>query len=148
MYRTIHTNYTKVNFDIKPYLPFPIHDIKGWGTNFIIAGGFIHDIIHNIKPKDIDFWIFNKKGFVSLINFFSKYYKNCSYSIYPALIEINTPDCLYPIQLINSFCNIDKYMVVPNFDLDYVRCFFDGTDIYAFPDCIQSWYEKINRNIT
>lgn len=132
--------------DIKQHLPFDVDGLEGWGHDFVIAGGFIHDIVHDMEPNDIDIWIFTTNGFLELLSFFSKTYTDINYKIYPSVIEINSPDCKYPIQLINSINTGDdeEYKtqilrppgatdpvaaagrVISMFDMDYTRCFFDG----------------------
>ena len=160
-------NYVVYDVDLKQHLPFNVDELKGWGTNFVIAGGFIHDIVHGMEPNDIDIWIFTTNGFIELLSFFSKSYTDINYKIYPSVIEINSPDFKYPIQLINSINEGDdeEYKtkiwwghgetvagaaasrVISMFDMDYTRCFFDGKNTYVFTECLNAWSSKVIRDV-
>ena len=141
---------TIYEFNLKPHLPFNANDLKGWGKDFVIAGGFIHDIVHDMVPNDIDIWVFSNGGFYELLNYFSKRFESITYKIYPSVIELVSPVCTYPIQLINAIGEgkheTGNYKVISKFDMDYTRCFFDGNNTYVQTDCEEAWRSQVIRN--
>ena len=71
-------NLTDLNF--QKYVSFNLEDIKGWNTDFIIYGTFIHDVINHINILDsdedkIEFGVFTENGYETLLNYFNDNFK-------------------------------------------------------------------------
>jgi hypothetical protein len=133
-------------FDVKSYLPFNSDDLDGWNVDYIIAGGFIHDIANGLTPNDIDMWIMTQKGYYELIEYFSTIFTNIKYHIHFIYIEIEADNLPFNIQLIKIF-NKTPLSIITNFDMDYIRCYFNGYGIQLTPDCLESWSTKVIRNM-
>lgn len=129
--------------DIKRVLPFDIDKIpSNNGSDYIIAGGFIHDIVNGINPNDIDIYVFNNEALIKLIKYFELFKEsNVYFIIYPCLVEVR--GLRYPIQIINSIGQTPN--LVEYFDLEYVKCYYtgNGNTIMATPKCIEMWKTKL-----
>jgi hypothetical protein len=138
---------TKIPLNLSPFLDFNVGQLKGWNKDFILAGDFIHTILANKKAHYIDFYIFTKEGFNELIDFFSNKYELTytykgytfdthvltEYTCKEYYLEINCKN-ENPIRLYNAF-NISPIQIMNAMELDILRCFYDGKNIYQFPDC-------------
>ena len=128
--------------NIKSILPFNIDKIpSNDGCDYIIAGGFIHDIVNGIYPNDIDIYVFNNEALIKLIKYFELFKEsNVYFVIYPCLVEVR--GLRYPIQIINSIGQTPN--IVERFDLEYVKCYYTGNSntIMATTKCIEMWKTK------
>lgn len=128
----------KIPMNLSPYLKFDSRLLKGLGSDFIIAGEFIHDILGNCNNRYLDFYIFDEAGFNELLDFY------CSkpgrkYTIKTHYIEISNDD--YIVRLINAFSStpID---IMNMMEVEMLCCYYDGEFIYQFPGCedaIDTW---------
>jgi len=142
MYTYENQTFVKLINDNIKKMPYTAESLNGFGTDFIIAGGSVHDHLNNLIPNDYDFFVFTTNGMYSLIEYFSKF-KNVVFKIYPFLIQID--GLSHPIQLINSL-NQD-YNVVKGFDYDPVKCFYDGTDFFASHKALSEMKSKVIDNV-
>ena len=146
-------------YDISKDLECGLLKLPGFGTKYIIAGGFIHDVIHNLIYNDIDFFIMKKEGFYELLKFFNTNYNIIKYNIFPSLIEIlyikkefyeedtnKEEKKIYKIQLINSL-NKSPSEIINMFDMEYIRTYFDGKNIYVTTSCLDSWNTKVLKDL-
>ncbi len=103
----------------------------GLGTDFVIAGQTINDVISDKKLYYVDFWIFKEKGFTQLLKYL-EIFKPKYYNIYPSYIEIDFINYDYTFRLINVIgSNIID--LINMFDIDIDQCYYDGKEIYSFP---------------
>jgi hypothetical protein len=141
-----HTTTTVQGFNLTPHLPFNANDLDGWNVDYIIAGGYVHDIVNGLVPNDIDMWIMTERGYHSLLEYFSNIFTNVKYHIHAIFIEIEADDLQYNIQLINVIGST-PIEIIGNFDMDYIRCYYDGINVNTMPDCLESWDTKVVRNM-
>lgn len=133
-------NAKKFEFTMSTYLHFDPSSIKGWGTDFIIAGEFIHAILsYNTKKHTeyIDFYIFNEAGFTTLLDFYTNFYtKQHRYTIKNHYIEIETIEKeKYKLRLINAF-GLNTIDIMNAMEIDILCCYYDGGEyISCFPKC-------------
>jgi hypothetical protein len=134
------------DFPIKELIPFNTDDLTGWNVDYIIAGGFVHDVVNGLTPSDIDIWVLTIQGYYELVEYFSSIYTNIKYHIHGIFIEIEADNLPYNIQLLNT---IDRTPldIIKNFDMDYIRCYFDGNTIQMTPDCLEAWNTEVIRNM-
>lgn len=134
-------NAKKIPLALSPFLKFDSRLLKGWGPNFIIAGEFIHDVLGNFKPRNIDFYIFTKAGFNEVLNLYSSA-PGRKYTIKTHYIEISGSDNDdYVVRLINAF-DLTPIEIMNAMEIELLCCYYDGENIYQFPGCadaIDSW---------
>ena len=105
----------------------------------IIAGGFIFGLINNISNSiipstDIDIFIYStdvevrKQKWTYLLNYFSKY--SPIYVNNKGIVNIIIPALKYDIQII-VFHSDDETDIIAEFDLNYVRLYYDGINVCA-----------------
>jgi len=123
----------QIPFNLSPFLEFDTRLLKGWNTDFIIAGEFIHDVLSNITPQYIDFYVFTENGFHTLLDFLKIFMYKPNYSITTSYyIEINNK-----VRLFNAF-NTEPMDIINNMEADLFACFYDGENIQQFPGCEDS----------
>jgi hypothetical protein len=111
-------------------------------NHYIIAGGFIHDLFSSQKrtPNDIDIFIKHEDGFKEILDYFHRNQSlgSIKINIFPSMIEIEPENFSYRFQLINvlGLSNLD---IINRFDMDFVKCYFDGTNIRVSPCCLTAW---------
>lgn len=124
----------------------------GLGKDFYIAGGFVHDVMNNLTPKDIDIFIIKEDGFINLFTYFKKINNNIKddiethkdiieYDIFKSIIDIKGLDIT--IQLINHCKTENIFDITENFDYDYLKCYYNGNYVCASNECIKTWENKI-----
>lgn len=124
----------KISINLSPFFHFNLQQIKGWLTDFIIAGEFIHDVLTDTEKSNIDFYIFTEKGFHTLLGYFSTYtYSIATYTIKTHYINIQYESGLN-INLINAFA-LSPIEIINEMEVDILRSFYDGETIYQFIDC-------------
>lgn len=130
----------KIPMSLSPFLNFDSHLLEGWGSDFIIAGEFIHDVLSNCKKRYLDFYIFNEAGFNTLLDFYPSRLGR-KYTIKAHYIEISSEDYDYSVRLMNAFGStpID---IMNGMEVEMLCCYYDGENIYQFPGCedaIETW---------
>ena len=131
----------KIPMSLTPYLEFDSRELKGWGSDFIIAGEFIHDVLSNCKKRYLDFYIFNKTGFNTLLEFYPSTLGGCKYTIKTHYIEIISPMYEYSVRLMNAF-DLNPIDIINAMEAEMLCCYYDGENIYQFPGCedaIDTW---------
>ena len=130
----------QIPMNLSPYLRFEVRQLKGWGSDFIIAGEFIHDVLGNCKRLHLDFYIFSKAGFNTLLDFYiSSPGHTYKYTINMHYIEIIGPDNI--VRLINAI-GLTPIDIMNGMEVEMLCCFYDGECIYQFPGCedaIDTW---------
>lgn len=125
----------------------PLHIDRWLDSHCIWAGGsLILSLLHQpLLPRtDIDLWVFTDAKMTSILTDLEKMYQGWIYyiiqqSVVTVLIDKACPLPTFnrPLQLIYSGENPrDIYKNIQKFDMDYVRCFHDGSLIYYFPECL------------
>ncbi len=108
-------------------------------SNMVIAGGFIFGLLNNISNSviastDIDIFIYStdidirKQKWSYLLEYFSKY--TPIYVNNKGIINIIIPSLNYDIQLI-VFHSDNPENIINEFDLNYVRLYYDGVTVSA-----------------
>jgi hypothetical protein len=128
----------KIPINLSPFTHFNLQQIKGWLTDFIIAGEFIHDVLTDNEKSNIDFYIFTEKGFHTLLEYFSRTYSIDTYSIDTYTIKTHYINIKHEsgmnINLINAF-TLTPIEIINKMEVDILRTFYDGETIYQFIDC-------------
>jgi hypothetical protein len=139
------------NFDLIQYLLFDPSKLTGWNTDFIISGDCIHHILINYTPsiKTIDFCIFTEKGFYTLLNFFNNNMKISQFNVFNWGVELKIKNNQnYIINLYNTLePKWNLISAVTSYELDFNRCFYDGSNIIMFPDCKKSIDTNVISNL-
>ena len=131
----------KISLALSPFLKFDSQLLKGWGSDFIIAGEFIHDVLGNFKPRNMDFYIFTKAGFNEVLELYSST-PGRKYTIKTHYIEISGPGNEgYIVRLMNAF-DLTPIDIMNAMEIELLCCYYDGDNIYQFPGCadaIDTW---------
>jgi len=122
----------KIAFNISPFLDFDTRLLKGWNTDFIIAGEFIHNVLSNNSLHYVDFYIFTEKGFHTLLNFFDKI--NYNYKPEYAIKTTYYIEISNKVRLFNAL-DTTPIEIINNMEADIVACFYDGEHVHVFPGC-------------
>jgi hypothetical protein len=132
--RPICNNRLTDNFQEKfRELTLAIFDNLDW-NNIVIAGGFLFGIINNAISSDIDIFIYSsnenirRERWYYLLKYFSQYH--ALYHENQGVITIKIPNLSYPIQIIMMDVN-DPNDVIDDFDMNYVKAYYNGQDVYA-----------------
>lgn len=107
---------------------------------YIIAGGFIHDVLNDKEPNDMDVFIFDIRAFQNIIKNLTEILK-CELKFYKSIVEVNHSEFSKTIQLINS-SRKDPWVIMDDFDFDYNRAFYYSYAVCAGTNCIRSWQTK------
>ncbi len=126
---------------INDYLQFDSSKLNGFGTDFIISGNFIHNILINKKANELDFCILTKKGFVTILDFFSKNFNYIRYSITTYGIDLNIDSYPYVVKLFNTI-EWTILQCIDTYTIEYSKCYFDGKNIKISPECERIIKEK------
>ncbi len=113
-------------------------------SNMVIAGGFVFGLLNNISNSiigstDIDIFIYStdidirKQKWEYLLEYFSKY--TPVYINNKGIINIIIPTLNYDIQLI-VFHSDNPESIINEFDLNYVRLYYDGLTVFANIGCL------------
>jgi len=125
----------------------PLH-IDRWLDSYCIwaGGSLILSLLHQpLLPRtDIDLWVFTDEKMTNILSDLGKMYHGWIYyiiqqSVVTVLIDKACPLPTFnrPLQLIYSGENPrDIYKIIQKFDMDYVRCFHNGSTISYFPECL------------
>ena len=162
-YSPIENSKEKIISKLPKYIDNEELKKAGLGKYFYIAGGYVHDVMNDISPKDIDIFIIKEEGFLNLFTYFKEVnYKIkedrdthidvIEYIVFKSIIEVRGLDM--PIQLIN-YCKIDKNFytysdieyITNYFDYDYLKTYYDGIKVFANDKCKNTWITKIIYNI-
>ena len=109
----------------------------------VIAGGALLNLIKNETfniNSDIDIWITgkynNKKIYMSnILNYLSKF--NCKFIQYTeTIVNVILPNKII-IQIINTLYK-NPITIINMFDLDIVKMYYDGKNVYLTPTCVKS----------
>jgi hypothetical protein len=144
-------NLKDLNF--QQYVSFNLEDIKGWNTDFIIYGSFIHDVINSRDQDKIEFGIFTENGFETLLKYFNDNFKDIEYVVFKngveLVIELENKTLL--IELIN-FIGYSIETLLNTIKFECHKCYFDGKNIIVYPECRKTIntgvIEKMNGNNT
>ncbi len=130
------TNNVFVNFD--------------W-NNVILAGGFLYGLVDNIcnsilPGSDVDLFVFGEPEIIEnktkqLLEYFSQF--NPYYVCNGNVITLIIPSLNYDIQIISFANNINELNIITNFDYNYVKLYFDGTNIFCTLDNLLALKYKI-----
>jgi hypothetical protein len=146
------------DFNLQKYVSFNLEDIKGWNTDFIIYGTFIHDVINNINIFDsdqgkIEFGIFTENGYETLLKYFNDNFKDIEYNVFKNGVElaIELENKVLIIELTNFIgYSIETLLDTINFECN--KCYFDGKNVIVYPECRKTIntrvIEKMNGNNT
>ncbi len=146
-------------FNLQKHISFNLEDIKGWNTDFIIYGSFIHNALLSFKfitisEGKIDFAIFTENGYQILLNFFNDNYKNIKYNVFKNGVEliIETETETEIVIELNNFIGHSIESVLNTIKFECHKCYFDGKNIIVYPECIKTIntgvIEKMNGNNT
>ena len=126
--------------------------------NVVIAGGATLACLLNRKMKisdssDIDIWIYGqiddrKKTFIRLLKHFDNY--NAYYSVKSNVITVIVKNVKRNYQIIYTDY-VHKYEIIKNFDMSYVKCLYDGNNVYGTNTFIKTMEEQLSdykENIT
>lgn len=111
--------------------------------NIIMAGGFPFALVNNvnncfIEGTDIDLFIHHKEEQVRADTFsyvlYYFYQLGGTFLTSKGIISILVPNVKYPIQLILS--EHDPKTIIDDFDLNYVKIYYDGDKVMAHIQCI------------
>lgn len=119
---------------------FPFEITEGWNKDFTVAGGFVHDVINNRKPIDIDFFVFTRRGFEILFDYFKE-----SETIHHCNSIINIPYKSHLVQIIYHFGETVE-STINRFDAEHNKCWFDGVNFMCKPECALAWETKTIRH--
>jgi hypothetical protein len=121
--------------------------------NIIIAGGssiiclLTRDIPYN-KYSDIDIWVYGETSLdrnnkhKEILNYFESIFgDNLYFSVNHSVITIIICGVKRNFQIILTN-HKHKYQIIQRFDMDYVKCLYDGENVYGTVDFI----EAINSN--
>lgn len=111
--------------------------------NIIMAGGFPFALVNNVNnafidSTDIDLFIHHKDvqvradTYSNVLYYF--YQLGCNFLNAKGIISILVPNVKYPIQLILS--EHDPITIIEDFDLNYVKLYYDGYNLKAHIQCI------------
>lgn len=142
--------YNLKDLNLQQYVSFNLEDIKGWNTDFIIYGSFIHDVI-NINSSyqgKIEFGIFTENGFETLLKYFKDI--DIEYNVFKNGVELVIDKTLV-IELAN-FIGYSIETLLNTVKFECHKCYFDGKNIIVYPECRKTIntgvIEKMNGNNT
>lgn len=133
------------------YLPAPnTHTLVGLCPLFqlqflkpekvVLAGGsLLYLMLPNIpRPSDIDIWVQNQAELNRILKLLPE---GCLFEQYGSIINVSTKECKIPLQLVCSTSS--PFELIRDFDLDYLRCYYDGSSQVALlPECLLAWKTK------
>jgi hypothetical protein len=132
--------------------------IKGsmLSSQCVLAGGSLvicmfTDIDIKTIPvdSDIDLWVFDETKFSTMLNYFESLYSgHVRFLKNGPVTTVLVDDTGVSIQLVTCFGSTYKnpklnvQNAIYNFDLDYVKAFYDGTSVYVTSECERAWKER------
>lgn len=127
---------------------FAFHDFKNfdWNNVVVAGGGVLSGIVlrEPLKSSDIDFWIYGldiekaKLKIRQIIDYFRKNISNnIVYVFNKSVISLCIADYERNIQIIYTE-NEHPAKITAHFDLDIIRCYYDGKNVYGTVECIES----------
>ncbi len=127
---------------------FAFHDFKhfDWNNVVVAGGGVLSGILLRkpLKSSDIDFWIYGldiekaKLKIRQIIDYFRKNISiNIVYVFNKSVISLCIADYERNIQIIYTE-NEHPANITAHFDLDIIRCYYDGSNVYGTVDFIES----------
>lgn len=135
---------------------FAFHDFKNfdWNNVVVAGGGVLSGIVlrEPLKSSDIDFWIYgldiekSKLKIRQIIDYFRKNISdNIVYVFNKSVISLCIADYERNIQIIYTE-NEYPANITAHFDLDIIRCYYDGSNVYGTVDFIESLISQICMN--
>jgi len=125
-------------------------------SGVIMSGGAVHACLDRtidlsvVTGSDIDMWICNyhnnKDRALGILRRCLKFFaaNGAVFGLMgTAVITVVIPGFQRNVQLILSNCAKPQGVPIA-FDLDYTRCFYDGTSFYATPECMMSIYSRLH----
>ena len=123
-----------------------------WDKGVLLAGGALIGCIQQEKGvekgSDIDLWIYGskyretKEALSAIIKYIQNNYTNPVFVINKSVITIIAHDMPHNIQIVYTTYEFPED-VVSRFDLDYLHCYYNGTDVYSSPECLTAWITGI-----
>ncbi len=120
-------------------------------NNVILTGGFLYGLVDNIcnsilPGSDIDLFVFGDHDEIEnktkqLLEYFSKF--NPHYVCNGNVITLVITSLNYDIQIISFDSNINELNIITNFDYNYVKLYFNGTNIFCTLDNLLALKYKI-----
>lgn len=122
----------------------------------VLAGGsmvvcMFQDINIETLPldSDIDLFVFDENKFISLLRYYESLYENrVRFLKNGPVTTVLIQDEDVSIQLVACFGSTFKNPqlsaqdTVYNFDLDYIKAYYDGKNVYATAECVRAWDER------
>ena len=142
MSKELSSTALRIKDAIVKYFNLEIWEIlQSVNTNkYIIAGGFIHDVLNDAEPNDMDIFILCRDEFGRLIEKLTTK-MNCELKFYKSIVEVSHSSFSKTIQLINSRRK-DPWEIMDDFDFDYNRAFLHQNIVFAGINCLQCWETK------
>nr|QBK84540.1 MAG: tRNA nucleotidyltransferase/poly(A) polymerase [Pithovirus LCDPAC01] len=110
----------------------------------ILAGGAIvlaYFNIQNASPdSDLDYWFYDVKKLHSVIEEYHKQFPNAIFIVNYCVVTVVVPGKTRYVQLI--YKKKKPWEVIDSFDMDYIQAYYDGKELRAFPECIDSWNKR------
>jgi hypothetical protein len=124
-------------------------------TKFVVAGGFVRDVLLGVEPRDIDLYIVGERSddkateLVRGINSKKKDRESFN-AVSRNAITIPAPPKGIPIQVITRWEFLDASLVLNSFDFTVCRASvwgFDGEDLRGFVDR-RFWKDAATKTLT